>query len=437
MKYHGHVAAQYTLAVVGVRAHTAHRLPASGTITIGRAEDCDVVIDDASVSRCHAEIDLGPPITIRDLGSSIGTLVRRSRQGSQETAELFEVELEERVAVPLGLGEPVTLGSVLAFLRRGETDPGIEPPRAPVAAAREMIEVMTLATRIARGPVSVLITGETGVGKEVIAHRIHESSPRARSPFVTIHCGALPDSLAENELLGHEKGAFTGATAAKPGLFETADGGTIFLDEVAELSPAMQTKLLRVVEDKRVQRLGSTTPRVIDIRIVCATNRNLDDLVKSGAFRRDLFFRLNGIRIRVPPLRARKIEIAPLARLFVAQTAWAMGENPPEISEPAIARLEALDWPGNVRELRNVIERAVVLAAGRTIEPLDLHLDETGVAPPSTLHDELADLEKQRILDALARAAGNQTKAAQLLGMPRRTLVTRLTEYGIERPRKR
>jgi two-component system, NtrC family, response regulator AtoC len=430
------------LAVVGVRARTTHHLPVAGTIVVGRAPDCDVIIDDASVSRHHAEIDLGPPVTIRDLGSSNGTRVRRSTAGT-ETAELFDVELSGDQRLPITAGEPMSLGSVLVFLRHADAEAeasALSPPRQErVVAAPEMVKVMELATRIARGPVAVLLTGETGVGKEVIAHAIHESSPRASRPFVPIHCAALPEAFAERELFGHEAGAFTGATEAKPGLFESAEGGTVFLDEIAELSPALQTKLLRIVEDKMLLRLGSTTPRPIDIRILSATNRNLAELVASGQFRQDLYFRINGITIHVPPLRVRTVEIAALARVFAAQTAWAMGERCPELAPEVIARLQTRAWPGNVRELRNVVERAIVLAAGGTVELAHLHLDDPPVAAmpvaTSTLPGELAELEKQRIVEALARAGGNQTKAAELLGMPRRTLVTRLGEYGIGRKR--
>ncbi|MEJ7734305.1 MAG: sigma 54-interacting transcriptional regulator [Polyangiaceae bacterium] len=436
------------LAVAGASGNEAHRLPRSGVVTIGRDADCDVVIDDPSVSRRHAELHLGPPTTLRDLGSSNGTRVRRHGV-SADTTQLFEVRVEGEAPVPIGLGEAMSLGSVLAFLRQGEAAPDAAAAAGggeePVAIDAEMIRVRDLATRIARGPVAVLVYGETGAGKEVLARLVHRSSPRAEGPMVAINCGALPESLAESELFGHERGAFTGAMAAKPGLFESAHGGTLFLDEVAELSPALQTKLLRVIEDKQVQRLGALAPRKVDVRIVSATHRDLAAWVRDGRFHKDLYFRLAGMTLTVPPLRARRADIAALARLFAERTAWAMGEKPPRLSPSVIARLQAHDWPGNVRELRNAVERAVVLASGATILPAHLYLDDTtapeaGVGRPAadaTLKGELDELEKRRVVEALERVHGNQTKAAELLGMPRRTLVARLSRYGIERPRKR
>ena len=440
------------LAVVGPTTHTVHRLPGSGSVTIGRGPECDVVIDDASVSRVHARIDLGPPPTICDLGSSNGTRLRR-RASAAETAELFELRLDDGRCEPIVLGEPMSLGSVLAVLH-GERGVGRQQSRERddqglgdwVVASPEMREVRDRAMRIAKGPVAVLVCGETGVGKEVIARMVHDASPRASGPFVAVNCGALPEALAESELFGHEPGAFTGATSAKVGLFESAHGGTLFLDEVAELTPALQIKLLRVVEDRKVARLGGVTPRTVDVRLVSATHGDLPALVRAGRFRQDLWFRLNGMTLTVPPLRSRRVEIAPLARLFAARCAWAMGQTAPRLSPAVIARLERFDWPGNVRELRNVVERAVVLASSEPLEMKHLLLDEADAgssssapapAESATLRGDLDAIEKQRILDALTRADGNQTKAATLLGMPRRTLVTRLSEYGITRPRKR
>jgi transcriptional regulator with PAS, ATPase and Fis domain len=270
--------------------------------------------------------------------------------------------------------------------------------------------------------------GETGVGKDVRAQEIHARSARANGPLVRLNCAALGEALLESELFGHEKGAFTGATASKPGLIETAHGGTLFLDEVGEMPLATQAKLLRVVEHKEVRRLGGLEDRRVDVRLIAATNRNLAQMVEDGSFRRDLYFRLNGITIELPPLRERASEIAELAARFASKT---------PITPAAIERLRAYAWPGNVRELRNVIERAAVLSGVATIGPEHLVFD---AAPPpsraSDLTSELASVERKRIEEALAASAGNQTKAAELLGITRRALINRLNEYGFARPRR-
>jgi DNA-binding NtrC family response regulator len=344
-----------------------------------------------------------------------------------------------------------------------------------------MKRLYTLVDRIAEGPISVLLLGETGVGKEVLAETIHKRSPRAAGPFLRLNCAALTESLLESELFGHEKGSFTNAVRAKPGLFETAEKGTVFLDEVGELPLSIQVKLLRVLEDRKVTRVGSVTPRDIDVRFISATNRKVMEEVGRGTFRQDLFFRLNGITLHIPPLRERRAEIEPLARTFAARAAASIGRNPPDFTAAAIAALEGHPWPGNVRELRNVIERAVVLCEGGAIRPEQLLLTDgrmpsmppsppqpnplvgtyvplssdpmtpppvfdepTGAPRPSdpgknasSLRDELGSLERQRIIDALEKCAGNQTAAAEMLGMPRRTFVSKLTAYGIPRPRKK
>jgi DNA-binding NtrC family response regulator len=303
------------------------------------------------------------------------------------------------------------------------------------------------------------LLGETGVGKEVLAEVVHRRSPRHGAPFLRLNCAALSETLLESELFGHEKGAFTGAAQAKPGLLETADGGTVFLDEIGELSAAMQVKLLRVLEDRKVTRVGALAARSIDVRFVAATNRDLEAEVQRGAFRQDLFFRLSGITLTIPPLRERRAEIEPLARLFAARSAAQLGRPAPGISRAALDALVRHSWPGNVRELRNVMERAVVLAEADEITPDHLLLPsakpaETRAAPSAApavdpapaaaggagaagLRAELDAIERQRILDALAAAAGNQTQAAAALGMSRRTFIARLDEYGIPRPRKR
>jgi transcriptional regulator with PAS, ATPase and Fis domain len=307
-----------------------------------------------------------------------------------------------------------------------------------------MQRLFRLAELVAKSTISVILLGETGAGKEVLAETIHRKSARARGPFVRLNCAALPDNLLESELFGYERGAFTGAVSPKPGLLEAAHGGTVFLDEVGELPLATQAKLLRVLESGEVSRLGSLKPRPIDVRFLSATNRDLDAIVASGTFRQDLYYRLNGISIYVPPLRERKVEIRAFARAFLRDASKKGGRAEPVLSPAAVAKLEAHTWPGNVRELRNVIERAVLLCQGEAIGPDHVMLGPTAgpprdpALPPSSRSvASAADDEKQRIVDALERCGGNQKEAAKVLGISRRTLVYRLDAYGLPRPRKR
>jgi DNA-binding NtrC family response regulator len=319
-----------------------------------------------------------------------------------------------------------------------EPSPSEEPRHGP-----EMRRVHLLARRAAVSNINVLILGETGVGKEVLAETIHALSPRAAMPLVRLNCAALAPALLESELFGHERGAFTDAGEAKPGLLESAQGGTVLLDEIGELPAAIQAKLLRVIETREVLRVGALKPRAIDVRFVAATNRVLEDEVARGAFRQDLYYRLNGISLVIPPLRSRREEIGPLARSFL-ETAAKREELPiPALSPVALEALEAYAWPGNVRELRNVIERAVLISDGETIAPEDLPLEKMRAAPvPAGVfvasRTGLAGdtrSEYERIVDSLARCNGNQTRAARLLGMPRRTFCARLKAYNIPRPR--
>jgi two-component system response regulator AtoC len=449
------------LSVFAADGVATHALPATGRVTIGRAPDNAVVIDDASVSRQHAAIEMGPPIQIEDLGSANGTRVRPAA-ASVETLELVEAKLVVGQRWDLTVNEPFNIGSALCVIRVGSDEAIADSARARKPGSGERAElpgvivrsaetrrVYDLAVRIAQGPINVLVLGETGSGKEVLAQTIHRQSPRAKGPFVVLDCAALSESLAESELFGHEKGAFTGAAGTKAGLFEEADGGTIFLDEVGELPLTVQVKLLRVLEDGSVRRVGATTSRPVDVRVVAATNRNLAAEVKKGAFRQDLYFRLNGMTLTLPPLRERSEELFDLVQLFAERTAKVMGSQLPEISRPAMSVLEGHTWPGNVRELRNVVERAVVLAAGGEITPEHLLIERSdataapwvaadgGSSSGASLKGDLDALERARIEGALETCGGNQTKAAELLGMPRRTLVARLTEYGLTRPRKK
>ena len=302
-----------------------------------------------------------------------------------------------------------------------------------------MQRVYALLDVVAPSPLSVLVLGETGVGKEVFAEAIHQRSPRRARELLKLNCAALPESILEAELFGYEKGAFTGATAAKPGLFEAANGGTVMLDEIGDLPLVTQAKLLRVLETGEVLRIGSVKTTTVDVRFISATNVDLEARVEDGTFRADLFFRLDGISIILPPLRDRPADIAPLARMFAARVAKQLDRRtPPALGDAAIALLERHAWPGNVRELRNVIERAVVLCAGGdTIDPSHLtSIAAASSSPHGRLKDDLSKIERERILRTLDEVGGNQTRAAKILGISRHALLDRLDRYGIVRPRK-
>jgi transcriptional regulator with PAS, ATPase and Fis domain len=289
-----------------------------------------------------------------------------------------------------------------------------------VVASAEMRQVLELLKRVASSEAAILIEGESGVGKEIAARAIHALSPRARKPWVDLSCGALPEHLVESELFGYERGAFSGAQTAKPGLFELAHTGTLFLDEVGELDARMQVKLLRVLDGVPYYRLGGTRKVGVDVRVVTATNSDLAAAVSSGLFRRDLFHRVAQLRIRVPALRNRLADIIPLAEYFLAKQHRAT-----LLDDSARAALLSHSWPGNVRELRNVMTHAALLAEpGRAITAADLHLPE--LAPPAS--DNLGDLERQAILRVLQAVDGHREQAAERLGISRRTLTRRLKE---------
>jgi DNA-binding NtrC family response regulator len=304
-----------------------------------------------------------------------------------------------------------------------------------------MLGLHKMLQRVAAGTINVLLLGETGVGKEVIADRLHQLSPRATKAMLKLNCAAFSDTLLESELFGHERGSFTGAVETKKGLLETADGGTVFLDEIGDLPLALQAKLLRVIEERRVMRVGGLEPRPIDVRFIAATHRDLEAAVAQQTFRQDLFYRLNGITLMIPPLRERVEEIMPLAREFTERSARSLSlERTPVLSQEAITLLRSYTWPGNVRELRNVMERAVLLAGTDPITPEHLPIEKMSsvvVQDVAPLRAGVMERERALIIDALERANGNQTEAAKLLGISRRTLVSRLGEYGLPRPRKK
>jgi len=280
---------------------------------------------------------------------------------------------------------------------------------------------------------TVLIQGPSGTGKELVAHALHTLSRRAHGPFVAVECAALPESLLESELFGYEKGAFTGATQRRIGRFEAANGGTIFLDEISEISPAVQVKLLRVLESRSLQRLGSSETVDVDIRIVAATNRDLAQFVSEGKFREDLYYRLNVVDIRLPPLRERMGDVPLLVTRFVREFAAANGGRVTGVTPEAMTMLERYPWPGNVRELRNAVEKMVVLSAGGELGADDVPEQIRGgglanLSPAATL----GETEKAKILAALAQCDGNRSRAAQMLGISRRTIYRKIDEYAKE-----
>jgi DNA-binding NtrC family response regulator len=336
---------------------------------------------------------------------------------------------------------------------RPEPQVGARP--GVIVRDERMRNVYRLAEKAAARDINVLILGETGVGKEILAETIHRASKRAGRPFLCLNCGGLNESLRESELFGYERGAFTDAKNTKPGLLEAASGGTVFLDEIGEMSAAVQAMLLRAIETKQVTRVGGVQPKMIDVRFVAATHRDLVQDIKDKRFRSDLYYRLNGITLEIPPLRERRSEIRPLAEAFLLQLAPASGVSiVPRLSDGAASLLESYPWDGNIRELRNVMERALVLSDGGDIEPEHLPMETiksaSEIDPADTvLLENLRDdpstesltlverAERAQVIEALRLEGGNQTRAARRLGIARSTLVVRIEAFNLPRPHKR
>ena len=293
--------------------------------------------------------------------------------------------------------------------------------------------VLKKATQVAATETTVLLQGDSGTGKEVLARFIHRTSPRKNGPFVAINCAALPDQLLESELFGHERGAFTGALQPKPGQIEVASGGVLFLDEVGEMSPSAQAKLLRVLQEREFQRLGATRTMKANVRVVAASNRDLRKAVEGGTFREDLYYRLHVFEIRIPALRERKDDLPLFTDAFLKEIGRSLANAPAGLSEEARAALLAHDWPGNVRELRNVLERAAILCEGGVIttEHLSLYSRRVAAAPSTT---DLGTLERQMIEQVLSETRWNKVMAAKRLGLTRTQLYGRLRKYDLDRP---
>lgn len=429
----------------------SYPLPDQGELVLGRDPACGIVIDDPSVSRRHCRLLLGEEVEVEDLGSTNGTSLEGQR-------------LSPGSARRVATGRAVSVGGALLLLdgpARAEPAPAESAVIVPGSAlARAMDQV----ARYADSDLPILVTGSTGAGKEVIALRLQQASRRAGGPFVRLNCATLPESLVEAELFGHEKGAFTGATHSRPGLFELANGGTLYLDEIGELPLLVQPKLLRAMEAMEITRIGGRAPKRVDVRLVAATNRDLAAAIAQGKFRSDLYYRIAGAVIEVPGLSQRRDEILPLASWFLARATQRHGRAGLALSEAAEAALLAHPWPGNVRELRYAVERAVLAAEGAQISAANLGLlapapppptearagggpavppereagGATGAASgsePPELRDHLRAEEHRRIAAVLGQCGGNQSRAAQMLGISRSTLLRRLAHYKVPRPR--
>jgi DNA-binding NtrC family response regulator len=411
----------------------SHELGMRGSLTIGRSSSCDVQIEHPSVSRHHAILHLGPICRIEDTGSANGTRVAGRPVASG-------------MPVSIAPGEIIEIGNVVIVLQGGDhaaaerLPPRSTRPSRPVASSSTlsppgaranetpMQRLERLLKLVSAGNVHVLVTGEPGVGKEVISARIHRSSRRAAFPFQCVGVTASTPALLEIELFGD---------GDKPGLIEAASGGTLVLDEVAELPLQVQARLLRVLERSETTRLNTTKAIPVDVRFIATTNQNLAQCVAEGTFREDLFFRLNGITIDVPPLRDRPEQIERIAQELLAEACVTGRREPMVMGREVLARLQSHSWPGNVREMKNAIERAVLLSPTSVLEPQSLPAGNGPSSSPTgtRLRSGLAAFERQRIVEALDKCAGNQTKAAQVLGISRRTLVSRLSEYNLPRPR--
>ena len=366
------------------------------------------------------------PVIVLTAYGSVSTAVEAIKLGAEEylTKPLKSPE-ELRIVVEKVLSRRALLDRSL--LHQQETDAAF--PSDVVAESESMKQIFRLAGQVAPQPSTVLLTGESGTGKEVVARFIHRRSPRRDRAFVAVNCAAIPETLLESELFGHEKGAFTGATQTRRGRFELADGGTLFLDEIAEMGSNLQAKFLRVLQEQRFERIGSDRSIAVDVRVIAATNKDLTQAIAGKSFREDLYYRLSVFPIHIPPLRERREDILPLAELFARSIAVRMGKPVPSLAQEASEFLQKHDWPGNVRELANAIERALIVSQSAVIEKDDLPMK--GEPSMDSRPGLLAQVEKKTIMESLARNGGDRRATSEELGISLRTLQYRLKEYGI------
>ena len=384
------------------------------------------------VKRINPEID----VVITTAYGTIETAVEALKVGAFDYITK-PVDLDELIIIANRIAERRQLIQENRLLKEDLSKHGVTADKI-IYKSQRMAELINLAGRVAASKASILIQGESGTGKELLARLIHQLSPRAQKSIVVVNCGALHENLLESELFGHEKGAFTGATSRRIGRFEEADGGTLFLDEIGELSPTIQVKLLRFLQEREFQRLGSNVNLSVDVRIISATNRDLEAQVKEGSFREDLFYRLKVVTIALPPLRERKEDLGLLIDHFVEKFAAENGKNIRGLTAEARDLLLKYDYPGNVRELVNIIERAVVIARGEYITTDDLPFKSDFITDDSSkktfgaLRESMEELEKQLIVEAMEKTADNQTRAADILGISERMLRYKLKKYGLK-----
>ena len=391
----------------------------ASSLTIGSRPDSDLRIEDPTVSRKHAQImRTADGFLLQDLGSTNGTF-------------LNDVRVDRAY---LRSGAVVTVGETSMVFSTG-ADEAIRSEQAPstfgqmVAVSEPMLKAFTLLEGLAASNITVLIEGETGTGKELAARAVHDRSPRAKRPFVIFDCSTVPGQLMESELFGHAKGAFTGASEARPGAVEEAEGGTLFLDEIGELPLDLQPKLLRLLDLKEFKRVGTSDRKVVDVRFVAATNVDLEDRVRRDLFRRDLFFRISAAKVTLLPLRERPKDIPTLARHFLGILSREQGRNL-TLKKDALGALSKHQWPGNSREIKNLLETAVALCRSDTISAADLPFQAVGNQPSSG--GSLAGAEEQAIKDALEKAGDNKRKAARLLGIAPSTLYAKMKKFNLD-----
>jgi DNA-binding NtrC family response regulator len=422
------------LTAAGYKVFTAFGVPQALEILNGT--ELDLVITDLKMPKVSG-LDLVRHI--RENFKNTDIMMITGYPSIEGAVEAVKTGAQEFLPKPFTDGELLSaVERVLNKVRLRKTGDSL-PSRAAtehiglIGTSESISKVFTAISKVASTSATVLITGESGTGKELAARAIHYNGPRSSAPFIAVNCGGIPEGLLESELFGHVKGAFTGAIESRAGFFHAADSGTIFLDEISDMSMSMQVKLLRVLQDKEVCMVGSARTRKVDVRVLAATNKDLNSLVKKGLFREDLFYRLNVIMIFMPPLRERGDDILLLVRHFIAKFSAELGKAPPCLSDEAIQSLYNYNWPGNVRELENVMQRLVIMTDGDIVEVSDLpYLMRFSVLRKIGFTRPLAEVEKEYINNVLASVGGNRTRAAEILGIDRKTLREKLK--NIEKP---